>query len=73
MSHGSKKDLAMISVEELWSLREKVRTTLSTKLDSEKQQLDRRLALLNGRAADKPKARQPYPKVHPKYQPGEAL
>jgi DNA-binding protein H-NS len=62
-----KKDLAMMSIDELWSLHEKVRTTLSTKLDSEKQELERRLALLNGRAADKPEARRPYPKVHPKY------
>ena len=62
-----KKDLAMMSVDELWSLHEKVRTTLSTKLDSEKQELERRLALLTGHAADRPKARRPYPKVHPKY------
>jgi DNA-binding protein H-NS len=61
------KDLAMMSADELWSLHEEVRTTLSTKLDSEKQELERRLALLNGRAADRPKARRPYPKVHPKY------
>jgi DNA-binding protein H-NS len=54
------KNLAMMSVDELWSLHEEVRTTLSTKLDAEKRELERRLALLNGRA------RRPYPKV-PKY------
>jgi DNA-binding protein H-NS len=51
-----KRDLAMMSVDELWSLYEEVRTILSTKLDSEKQELERRLSLLVGRAADKPKA-----------------
>ena len=55
------KNLATMSVDELWSLHEEVRTTLSTKLDAEKRELERRLALLNGRA------RRPYPKVHPKY------
>jgi DNA-binding protein H-NS len=68
MPHGRKnKDLAMMSADELWSLHEKVRTTLSAKWDSEKQELERRLALLNGHASDKLKARRPYPKVHPKY------
>jgi DNA-binding protein H-NS len=61
------KNLAMMSVDELWSLHEDVRTTLSTKLDAEKRELERRMALLNGRAGSEPKARRPYPKVHPKY------
>jgi DNA-binding protein H-NS len=61
------RDLAMMSIDQLWSLHEDVRTALSTKLDAEKQKLERRLALLNGRAEDKPMARRPYPKVHPKY------
>jgi DNA-binding protein H-NS len=56
-----KDDLATMSVDELWSLHEKVRATLSTKLDGEKRELERRLALLNGHP------RRPYPKVHPKY------
>jgi DNA-binding protein H-NS len=61
------KDIAMMSVEELWSLHEEIRPILSTKLDAEKQELERRLARLNVRAEDRPKARRPYPKVHPKY------
>ena len=61
------KDLAMMSVDELWNLHEEVRTTLSTKLDAEKQELERRMALLNGSARGQQKARRPYPKVHPKY------
>jgi DNA-binding protein H-NS len=61
------KDLAMMSVDELWSLHEEVRTTLSTKLDGEKRELERRMALLNGRNENRPKVRRPYPKVHPKY------
>jgi hypothetical protein len=31
------RNLAIVSVEELWSLHEKKRATLSTKLDAEKQ------------------------------------
>ena len=61
------KDLAMMSVDELWSLHEEVGTILSKKLDGEKRELELRLARLNGHAEDKPKARRPYPKVHPKY------
>jgi DNA-binding protein H-NS len=44
------KNLAMMSVDELWTLHEEVRTTLSTKLDAEKRELERRMALLNRRA-----------------------
>ena len=61
------KDLAIMSVDELWNLHEEVRTTLSTKLDAEKRELERRMALLQGSARSQQKARRPYPKVHPKY------
>jgi DNA-binding protein H-NS len=62
------KDLAMMSVDELWSLHEEVRTILTKKLDGEKRELERRMTLLNGRRKeDRPRARRPYPKVHPKY------
>ena len=61
------KDLAMMSIDELWSLHEEVRTTLSAKLDAEMRELERRLARLNGRVERQKKARRPYPKVHPKY------
>jgi DNA-binding protein H-NS len=59
------RDLAMMSAEELWVLHEKIRAMLSTKLDAEKHQLERRLAQLNGQGD---KTRRPYPKVLPKYQ-----
>jgi DNA-binding protein H-NS len=60
-------DLTMMSVDELWALHEKIRAILSTKLDAEKHRLERRLAQLNGPIENGPKARRPYPKVHPKY------
>ena len=61
------KNLAMMSVDELWSLHEATGRMLSTKLDAEKRKLERRLALLNGHIELKKTARRPYPKVHPKY------
>jgi DNA-binding protein H-NS len=60
-------ELAMMSTDELWALHEKICAILPTKLDSERQQLERRLAQLKGRIEHAPKARRPYPKVHPKY------
>jgi DNA-binding protein H-NS len=59
------RDLEMMSVDELWALHEKIRAKLSTKLDAEKHQLERRIAQLNGQGN---KQRRPYPKVLPKYQ-----
>jgi DNA-binding protein H-NS len=59
--------LEKISVDELWSLHEEIRSILSTKLDAERRELERRLAQLKGRIEEKHKARRPYPKVHPKY------
>jgi DNA-binding protein H-NS len=61
------KNLAIMSVDELWNLHEEVRTILSSKIDAERQELERRLVRLNGRAEHKPKPRRPYPKVQPKY------
>ena len=57
-------NLALMTADELWSLREEIHVILSTKLDAEKQKLERCLTQLNGH---KQKARRPYPKVHPKY------
>jgi DNA-binding protein H-NS len=59
------QDLAMMGTEELWALHEKICAILSTKLDTEKHRLERRLAQLNGHGV---KQRRPYPKVLPKYQ-----
>jgi DNA-binding protein H-NS len=61
------KNLEMMSVDELWSLHEEIGRVLSTKLDTEKRELERRLALLDGRIERKKATRRPYPKVHPKY------
>src|ERR1700730_19245696 len=61
------QDLAMMSVDELWALYEKIRTILPTKLEAEKHRLERRLVQVRGRIENKPNARRPYPKVHPKY------
>ena len=61
------KNLEKMSVDELWKLHEEIHNILSTKLDAEKRQLERRLVQLKGPAANKPKVRRPYPEVHPKY------
>jgi DNA-binding protein H-NS len=55
-----------MSVDQLWDLHEEVVALLSNKIDAEKRELERRLALLQ-RIEKKPNARRPYPKVHPKY------
>jgi DNA-binding protein H-NS len=59
--------LAVMSVDELWSLRDKTRSALLSKLDAKKHELERRLAQLNVRIQYRKKARRPYPSVHPKY------
>jgi DNA-binding protein H-NS len=61
------KNLAMMSADELWRLHEEIRTILSTKLDAEKLELERRLAQLDKSILSKQKTRRPYPKVIPKY------
>lgn len=61
------RNLARMSADELWDLREEISTVLSTRLGAEKQRLERRLARLEGRAERSQTARRPYPKVHPKY------
>jgi DNA-binding protein H-NS len=65
------QDLGTMSTEELWALHEKICAILSTKLDAEKHELERRLGLLNGSNefnGHGEKQRRPYPKVLPKYQ-----
>ncbi len=74
-----KIDLETMSVDDLWSLHEKISRILSARITSEKQELEKRLALLNrgpftiesgdsGQAlgADD-KVRRHYPRVFPKY------
>jgi DNA-binding protein H-NS len=61
------RDLATMSVDQLWTLHEEICAVLPTKIDAEKQELERRLARLQGSIDNKPNARRPYPKVRPKY------
>jgi DNA-binding protein H-NS len=58
-----------MSVNELWILHGKICSILSTKLNAEKHELERRLAQLSGYIEHKEReqARRPYPKVSPKY------
>ena len=65
------EQLELMSVDELWSLHEEIRGVLSTKLDAEKQELERRLVQLNGRI-EKKATRRPYPQVRPKYRNPES-
>jgi DNA-binding protein H-NS len=74
-----KLQLGTMSVDDLWSLHEEISRILSARITSEKQELEKRLAVLNsGRGAvegadeARPfgingKARRRYPKVFPKY------
>jgi DNA-binding protein H-NS len=67
------RDLAAMSVDELWTLHEKLRRMLSSRLNAEKHALERRLAQLRNAQSDRPgnrikPRRRPYPKVLPKYQ-----
>jgi len=56
-----------MTADELWKLHEEISSVLSTKLDAEKRELERRLVQLKGHVEDKPKVRRPYQKVRPKY------
>ena len=60
-------DFAIMTADELWSLRENVNEILSAKLNAERQKLERRLARLHGTMEQTQKARRVYPKVLPKY------
>jgi DNA-binding protein H-NS len=74
-----KLDLETMSVDDLWSLHEKISRILSARITSEKQELEKRLAVLNrGRTAIEVgdsdqafdahnKVRRKYPRVFPKY------
>ena len=61
------QNLEKMSADELWSLHEKIRAILSTKLDAEKRELERRWARLHARNERNQRTRRPYPKVYPKY------
>jgi DNA-binding protein H-NS len=72
-----KIDLEIMSIDDLWTLHEKVSTILSARIASEKHELEKRLAYLN-RGTDtimqgtelvsgEGKQRRKYPRVLPKY------
>src|SRR5437868_2926367 len=68
-------DFDLMSIDELWSLHEKLATTLAARLNSEKALLDARLRQLNQQRPGEHEAktsvlnaeRRPYPAVVPKY------
>ena len=74
-----KLELESMSIDDLWSLHEKISGILSTRIASEKQELEKRLAVLNrGRTVIEgtdsatsfeahTKVRRKYPRVFPKY------
>jgi len=55
------RDLKSMSVDELWSLNERIVSVLARKISAEKARLDERLRQVTSHA------RRPYPKVFPKY------
>jgi DNA-binding protein H-NS len=57
-------DLNLMSLEELWKLREEVVIRLCSRLVAEKAKLDERLRQLQPQGH---RTRRPYPKVFPKY------
>jgi DNA-binding protein H-NS len=74
------QEMKSMSVDELWSLYQKVKSTLGRKIADEKSELDYRLQQLGWNASgdgkeQKEPDRRPYPQVFPKYrnpaEPGE--
>lgn len=65
----NKRQIESMSMDELWTLREKVNSELARKIVAEKARLDRRLQKLSRSACAEnicPK-RRAYPRVFPKY------
>ena len=60
--------LETMSIDDLWQLYEQVGRVLAEQMTSEKRKLERRLSQLGDVAHSSERQRQPYPKVHPKYQ-----
>lgn len=62
------RDLESMSVDELWSLHQRILQVLPQKLADEKARLELRLhQLQSGSETDTKKERRPYPPVYPKY------
>jgi len=72
-----KLELEAMSLDDLWSLHEKLSSVLSARIKAEKNELEKRLAVLNrgvgaavrpnGRTIIGEKPRREYPRVLPKY------
>ena len=71
-------DLESMSVDDLWSVREQINQVLSARITTEKRELEKRLAVLNGGrgliegtetalSSNFSKTRRKYPRVLPKY------
>jgi DNA-binding protein H-NS len=77
MSSLKKLELEAMSLDDLWSLHEKISMILSERIKAEKHELEKRLAVLNrgvgaaigpeGSLAIGEKRRRAYPRVLPKY------
>jgi DNA-binding protein H-NS len=75
---AKKIELESMSLDDLWSLHEKISAILSTRIRAEKHELEKRLAVLDGgtdiisqsgasRSLENGKERRKYPRVLPKY------
>jgi DNA-binding protein H-NS len=73
---AKKFEVESMSLDELWSLHERISAILSTRIRAEKHELEKRLAILSrgpvalGQASDRPteaRIRRSYPPVLPKY------
>ncbi|HTF61138.1 MAG TPA: H-NS histone family protein [Edaphobacter sp.] len=68
---AKKAELESMSLDDLWSLHEKVSAILSARIKAEKYELEKRLAILNrgvdGSNSINGKQRRKYPRVLPKY------
>jgi DNA-binding protein H-NS len=64
-------DFRAMPLDELWALREKIDSLLTTKVEAEKRELEQRLDTLKrkfGHSTNGDRRRRPYPKVLPKFQ-----
>jgi DNA-binding protein H-NS len=66
----SESTFETMPLDDLWRLHEEVMSNLASKLEVQKQEIERRLVELasNHGSADNNPQRRPYPKVRPKFQ-----
>ncbi|MGO4513750.1 H-NS histone family protein [Bradyrhizobium sp. MOS001] len=72
----TKTELEAMSLDDLWSLHERISAILATRIEAEKRELEKRLAVLSRGVSSSPdamralqteKPRRKYPRVLPKY------